>query len=91
MRLNTYPGLKQGSTEHTNDKRQADVNSFCLLNAPPFSAENLSAGPNIQAFPVKSLTNLIRGDGSHDILSDKYDSGPSLFLPPPQKRLSLLR
>ncbi|OJZ86741.1 hypothetical protein ASPFODRAFT_60694 [Aspergillus luchuensis CBS 106.47] len=44
MRLNTYPGLKQGSTEPTT--------------------ENLSAEPNIQAFPVKSLTNLIRGDAS---------------------------
>lgn len=38
MRLNTYPGLKQGSTELTSDKRQADDFFFfsCLLNASPF-------------------------------------------------------
>ncbi|RAH53298.1 hypothetical protein BO85DRAFT_463260 [Aspergillus piperis CBS 112811] len=51
MRLNTYPGLKQGSTEPTT--------------------ENLSAEPNIQAFPVKSLTNLIRGDGRSSALGGK--------------------
>lgn len=30
MRLNTYPGLKQGSTELTSDKRQADDFFFFL-------------------------------------------------------------